>query len=116
MRSRASFLLLGLLIYAFGLSAGARGQSWTTLNSGGDTNLRAISAIKIATTGHIAIWASGSHDVILRSLDDGATWSHLSIPGHPNVFVVGDLASLEQDGKPVPGVAPAAIEKVNPEQ
>jgi NADH dehydrogenase len=34
----------------------------------------------------------------------------LSIPGHPHVFVVGDLASLEQDGRAVPGVAPAAIQ------
>jgi len=32
----------------------------------------------------------------------------LSLPGHPEVFVVGDLASKQQDGKPVPGVAPAA--------
>lgn len=32
----------------------------------------------------------------------------LSLPGHPEVFVVGDLASVSQDGKPVPGVAPAA--------
>lgn len=33
----------------------------------------------------------------------------LSVPGHPHVFVVGDLASLLQaDGTPVPGVAPAA--------
>lgn len=32
----------------------------------------------------------------------------LSVPGHANVFVIGDLASVSQDGKPVPGVAPAA--------
>ena len=32
----------------------------------------------------------------------------LSLPDHPEVFVVGDLASVQQDGKPVPGVAPAA--------
>lgn len=33
----------------------------------------------------------------------------LSLPGHPEVFVIGDLASVQQaDGKPVPGVAPAA--------
>jgi len=33
----------------------------------------------------------------------------LSVPGHPEVFVAGDLAALSQpDGKPVPGVAPAA--------
>ncbi len=32
----------------------------------------------------------------------------LSLPDHPEVFVVGDLATLLQDGNPVPGVAPAA--------
>ena len=35
----------------------------------------------------------------------------LSIPGHPEVFVIGDLASLSSDGKPVPGVAPAAMQE-----
>jgi NADH dehydrogenase len=33
----------------------------------------------------------------------------LSVPGHPEIFVVGDTASITRpDGKPVPGVAPAA--------
>ena len=32
----------------------------------------------------------------------------LSLPGEARVFVAGDLASLSQHGKPVPGVAPAA--------
>lgn len=32
----------------------------------------------------------------------------LSIPGHPEVFVVGDLAAAISEGKPVPGVSPAA--------
>jgi len=32
----------------------------------------------------------------------------LTVSGHPAIFVAGDLASLQQDGKPVPGVAPAA--------
>ncbi|MFC3550646.1 NAD(P)/FAD-dependent oxidoreductase [Lysobacter cavernae] len=32
----------------------------------------------------------------------------LSVPGRPEIFVAGDLASVQQDGKPVPGVAPAA--------
>jgi NADH:ubiquinone reductase (H+-translocating) len=35
----------------------------------------------------------------------------LTIPGHPNVYVIGDLAHLEQDGKPVPGIAPAAMQE-----
>lgn len=36
----------------------------------------------------------------------------LSIPGHPNVFVVGDLACVNdaKSGAPVPGVAPAAMQ------
>jgi NADH dehydrogenase len=34
----------------------------------------------------------------------------LSIPGNDDVFVIGDLASLDQDGKLVPGVSPAAIQ------
>ncbi|MBS1796744.1 MAG: NAD(P)/FAD-dependent oxidoreductase [Acidobacteria bacterium] len=35
----------------------------------------------------------------------------LTIPGRENVFVIGDMASLKQaDGKPVPGVAPAAMQ------
>ncbi len=33
----------------------------------------------------------------------------LSVPGHPEVFVIGDLAAAsDDDGTPVPGVAPAA--------
>ncbi len=34
----------------------------------------------------------------------------LSVPGHPEVFVIGDLAIVRQDGKQVPAVAPAAIQ------
>jgi NADH dehydrogenase len=34
----------------------------------------------------------------------------LAVPARNDVFVVGDLAIVEQDGKPVPGVAPAAIQ------
>jgi NADH dehydrogenase len=35
----------------------------------------------------------------------------LSVPGIPNVFVVGDLAALVLDGRPIPGVGPAAIQE-----
>lgn len=38
----------------------------------------------------------------------------LSVPGHPDIFVAGDLAALSQaNGKPVPGVAPAAKQMGN---
>ena len=35
----------------------------------------------------------------------------LSVAGHPEIFVVGDTASLDQDGKPLPGVAQVAIQQ-----
>jgi NADH dehydrogenase FAD-containing subunit len=35
----------------------------------------------------------------------------LSVPGRPEVFVVGDTAHLEQDGKPLPGVAQVAMQQ-----
>jgi NADH dehydrogenase len=35
----------------------------------------------------------------------------LSLPGHPEIFVVGDTAYLEQDGKPLPGVAQVAMQQ-----
>lgn len=35
----------------------------------------------------------------------------LSIPGHPNVFVVGDAAHFEQDGHQLPGVAQTAMQQ-----
>jgi NADH dehydrogenase len=35
----------------------------------------------------------------------------LSLPGHPEVFGIGDIVSVAQEnGKPVPGVAPAAMQ------
>jgi NADH:ubiquinone reductase (H+-translocating) len=35
----------------------------------------------------------------------------LTVPGHPEIFVIGDLASLDQDGKPLPGVAQVAMQQ-----
>jgi NADH dehydrogenase len=35
--------------------------------------------------------------------------AQLTLPGHPEIFVIGDMASVKQpDGRQVPGVAPAA--------
>jgi NADH dehydrogenase len=36
----------------------------------------------------------------------------LSVPGHPEIFVIGDLASLkDKEGKLLPGVAPVALQE-----
>jgi NADH dehydrogenase len=64
------------------------------------------------------IWAAGvAASPLARSLRvplDGAgrvrVRSDLSIPTRGDVFVIGDLAAVEQDGRPVPGVSPAAIQ------
>jgi NADH dehydrogenase len=34
----------------------------------------------------------------------------LTLPGHPEVQVIGDLAAVFENGQPVPGVAPAAMQ------
>jgi NADH dehydrogenase len=64
------------------------------------------------------IWAAGVQaSPLARSLDvplDRAgrvrVQPDLTLPGHPEVQVIGDLAALEQDGKPIPGLAPAAMQ------
>jgi NADH:ubiquinone reductase (H+-translocating) len=35
----------------------------------------------------------------------------LQVPGFPDVYVVGDLAYLEEKGEPLPGVAPVALQQ-----
>lgn len=35
----------------------------------------------------------------------------LAVPGHPRIFVAGDICALQQDGRPVPGVAQAAMQE-----
>ncbi|WP_457395749.1 NAD(P)/FAD-dependent oxidoreductase, partial [Roseateles sp. P5_E1] len=63
------------------------------------------------------VWAAGvAASPLARTLDvqlDRAgrvpVQPDLTLDGHPEIFVAGDLAALSQaDGRPVPGVAPAA--------
>lgn len=37
--------------------------------------------------------------------------SHLQVPGHPEIFVVGDAACLRVDGRPLPMIAPVAVQQ-----
>lgn len=63
------------------------------------------------------VWAAGvaasplgaTLDVPLDRAGRVLVQPDLTLPGHPELFVAGDLAALTQaDGRPVPGVAPAA--------
>ena len=62
------------------------------------------------------LWAAGiaaspltaSLGVPLDGVGRVRTESTLTVPGHPNTFVVGDMCALEQDGRWLPGVAQVA--------
>ncbi len=79
-------------------------------------------------TGHIAastvLWAAGVQPSPLAkvlaaragaALDKGGRVivnPDLTVPGHPEIFVIGDLAlALDATGKPLPGVAPVAMQQ-----
>ncbi|MFZ0856152.1 MAG: hypothetical protein WAN10_04795 [Candidatus Acidiferrales bacterium] len=74
---------VGLLLFALLLASPASARSWSIQTSGLDTNLRGVSVARISPSASAApvIWACGSHGVILRSTDAGATWTRLHVPG-----------------------------------
>lgn len=79
-------LVLPLLLFLFSRlwAAPAEAQSWKVQTSGMDTNLRGVSAVYVHDkkgAQSVAVWASGSNGVILRSLDEGTTWQRLSVAG-----------------------------------
>ncbi len=73
---------------------------------------------KIIKAGNI-VWAAGVTSTPLAKklgceVDRGGRVKvnpDLSLPGHPEIFAIGDMALvLQADGKPVPGVSPAAMQ------
>jgi len=71
---------------------------------------------------HNIIWAAGNQAApVLKTLDvpldrQGRVLVEpdLTIPGHPEIFVIGDAAcSIGKDGKPLPGIAPTAIQQAS---
>ena len=83
------------------------GEYGVTLSEGG-------SDVRIAA--HTVMWAAGVAASPLgktlgAQLDRAGrvlVQADLSLPDHPEVMVIGDLAAISCDGKPVPGVSPAA--------
>ena len=72
---------------------------------------------------HTILWAAGVQASPLGKLLAGRTGvsldaagrvavdEYLSLTGHEDILVIGDLARVEQAGKLVPGVAPAAMQQ-----
>lgn len=65
------------------------------------------------------IWAAGNEvSSLLKTLNSETdkagrvkVESDCSLPGDPNVFVIGDAALFIENGKPLPGVAPVAMQQ-----
>ncbi len=73
------------LVWAAGVRASPLGKKLAEAFGGG---------VEVGKAGHVAVGPD------------------CSVPGHPEVFVVGDMASLKgKDGKPLPGVAPVAMQQ-----
>jgi NADH dehydrogenase len=92
-------------------------QVWTgAAVTGLDAEGVALGGDRVAA--RTVVWAAGvaasplarTLDVPLDRVGRVKVAPDLSLPGRPEVFVVGDLAVLEQDGRPIPGVAPAAMQ------
>lgn len=90
------------------------GDDWVLLKrAGGEERLSA----------RTVIWAAGVQasplgqklaDASGVSLDRAGrvmVQTDLTIPGHPEILVLGDMANFSHDGKPLPGVAPVAMQQ-----
>lgn len=78
------FIVLFLVVLLATIFLPARGSTsswWSVQTSGMDTNLRGVSAATLLGQDAVAVWASGSNGVILRSVDGGKTWKQLHVPG-----------------------------------
>lgn len=84
------------------------------LSSRGEENIRA----------RTVLWAAGVAASTFASIVAQATGAqtdrggrivvddHCRVPGHPDIFVIGDVSSfIGADGKPLPGVAPTAMQQ-----
>jgi NADH dehydrogenase len=84
---------------------------------------RAASGTRDATAGrieaHTVLWAAGvaasplaeSLGVPLDRVGRVSAEPTLQVPGHPDIFIVGDVCALQQDGTLLPGVAQVAMQE-----
>jgi len=82
-----------------------------------------VDGIEQRIASHTVLWAAGVQASPLGAIlkaRAGATLDRagrvivepdLSLPGHPEILVIGDMASCTQEGKPLPGVAPVAMQQ-----
>jgi NADH dehydrogenase len=113
-RARRSLVRLGVDVRTSSMVVGIDedGVTWKPADAPKDAPLQRISAQTV-------LWAAGvAASPIAASL--GAPLDRagrvlaepqLTVPGHPEIFVVGDICALAQDGHPLPGVAQVAMQE-----
>ena len=95
----------------------AMDQDSVTLQSGERIETRTVLwAAGVAPSDFGKVLASafsenGSAGALLNRQGQVIVAPDLTVPGHPEIFVIGDLAYFEQDGKAIPGVAPVAMQE-----
>jgi len=68
--------------------------------------------VKIWAAGNTASFVGKSLGVAIDKVGRVIVNADLTIPGHPEVQVIGDLANFSHDdGKPLPGVSPVAMQQ-----
>lgn len=90
-----------------------------------NTKVERIEADRVHLSGgetlptHTVVWTAG-----VKGSSQASTWGlptarngcvkvapTLQVPEHPEVYVIGDLAHVEEDGRPLPMIAPVAIQQ-----
>jgi NADH dehydrogenase len=67
--------------------------------------------VKIWAAGNTASFVGKSLGVPVDKVGRVMINADLTIPGHPEVQVIGDLANFSYDGEPLPGVSPVAMQQ-----
>ena len=96
------------------LGVDVRLESLVTSIVPGEVRLRDGEVIR----SHTVVWAAGnaasplgaSLGAPIDRMGRVLVSPDLGIPAHPEIFAIGDLVSIATDGRPVPGVAPAAMQ------
>jgi NADH dehydrogenase len=112
-KAEASLIRLGVTPRTNVMVTGIDAEGVTVKTLSGEDRIAARTVVWAA-----GVRASDFGDVLKQragaQLDRGGRVTvrgDLSVPGHPEIFVIGDLAHVEQDGKMLPGVAPVAMQQ-----
>jgi NADH dehydrogenase len=113
-RARSSLARLGVDVRTSSIVVGIDedGVTWRPADAPKDAPVERISAQTV-------LWAAGvaaspvanSLGVPLDRAGRVPAEPQLTVPGHHEIFVVGDICALEQDGHPLPGVAQVAMQE-----